>query len=57
MKPFQRKGAKSNSQVGKDIEKSAMEFFSNQGLSLQENVSVDIGITERTVVSHLKLVA
>jgi len=43
-KPFQRKGSKSNTQVGKDFEKLAMEFFSNQRLSLQENVSVDIGI-------------
>jgi len=43
-KPFQRKGSKSNTQVGKDFEKSAMEFFSNKRLSLQENVSVDIGI-------------
>ena len=43
-KPFQRKGAKSNTQVGKDFEKSAMKFFSTQGLYLQENVSVDIGI-------------
>jgi len=43
-KPFQRKGAKSNTQVGKDFEKSAMEFFSTQGLSLHENVSINIGI-------------
>ena len=43
-KPFQRKGVKSNTQVGKDFEKSAMRFFSTQGLTLQENVSVDIGI-------------
>ena len=43
-KPFQRKGAKSNTQVGRDFEKTAMQFFSTRGLSLQENVSVDIGI-------------
>ncbi|MCP4050588.1 MAG: hypothetical protein GY730_07790 [bacterium] len=43
-KPFQRKGAKSNTQVGKDFEEAAKVFFSNQGLTLQKNIPVDIGL-------------
>jgi len=43
-KPFQRKGAKSNTQVGKDFEEAAKFFFSNQGLTLQKNIPVDIGL-------------
>ena len=44
-KPFQRKGATSNTQVGRDFEAKAQEFFRRQGLLLQRNVQVDIGIT------------
>ena len=43
-KPFQRKGAKSNTHVGKEFEKAAKKFFSTQGLFLQADISVDIGI-------------
>ena len=43
-KSFQRKGAKSNTHVGKEFEKSTMSFFSKQGLSLEENFSISIGI-------------
>ena len=43
-KPFQRKGAKSNTHVGKEFERKAREYFANHGLSLQEDVSIDIGI-------------
>jgi hypothetical protein len=43
-KPFQRKGGKSNSHVGREFEGKAKAFFANQGLSLEENVSIEIGI-------------
>ena len=46
-KPFQRKGAKSNTHVGKEFEKAVKKFFSTQGLSLQEDISVDIGINDK----------
>lgn len=44
-KPFQRKGAKSNTHVGKEFERVAKEFFAaKKRLFLKENLSVDIGI-------------
>lgn len=43
-KAFQRKGAKSNTHVGRKFEDATQEFFLNKGLSLQKNISVDIGI-------------
>jgi hypothetical protein len=43
-KAFQRKGAKSNAHVGRKFEEATQEFFLNKGLSLQKNISVDIGI-------------
>jgi hypothetical protein len=43
-KPFQRKGAKSNTHVGKEFERKAREFFSEQGLNLQSDVSIQVGI-------------
>lgn len=46
-RPFQRKGAKSNTYIGKEFEKAAMKFFAKQGLKLEKDISVDIGITEK----------
>ncbi len=43
-KPFQRKGGKSNSYVGREFERKARAFFANQDLSLEEDVSIEIGI-------------
>lgn len=43
-KPFQRKGAKSNAHVGRDFETKAQDFFAQQGLLLNANVTVLIGI-------------
>jgi len=44
-KPHQRKGAKSNTHVGKEFEKIAKEFFATKKcLHLQNNISVNIGI-------------
>ena len=46
-KPFQRKGAQSNTQVGRDFEADAQLFFERQGVQLQGRVSVEIGINGR----------
>lgn len=43
-KPFQRKGAVSNAQVGRDFETVAQHFFANQGLHLRSGIAVQIGI-------------
>lgn len=43
-KPFQRIGSKSNAQVGKDFELAAQEFFSSQGLALELDVKIPVGI-------------
>ena len=43
-RPFQRKGARSNTQVGKEFERKARDFFSKQGLDLKEDVSIQVGI-------------
>lgn len=43
-KPFQRKGAVSNTQVGRDFEDRAQAFFATQGMHLSPGVSVNIGI-------------
>jgi len=44
-KPFQRKGGKSNTFVGKEFEEAAKTFFSTQGLLLQKSISINIGIS------------
>lgn len=44
-RPFQRKGAKSNTAVGSDFESRARNFFARQGLDLQPRVKVKIGIS------------
>jgi hypothetical protein len=43
-KPFQRLGADSNAQVGRDFEAVAQRFFVSQGITLQRNFSIDVGI-------------
>lgn len=43
-RPFQRKGADSNTQVGRDFESMAQEFFANQGIDLVPNIQIEIGI-------------
>ena len=43
-KSYQRKGAKSNSHVGREFEKAAKYFFASKGLRLQKDISVRIGI-------------
>lgn len=46
-KPFQRKGAESNTQVGRDFEAKAQVFFAQQGLRLTPDMAVEIGINGR----------
>ena len=46
-KPFQRKGAESNTQVGRDFEAKAQIFFTQQGLDLTQCMAVEIGINGR----------
>ena len=46
-KPFQRKGADSNTQVGRDFEVNAQTFFAMQGLYLTPNIMIEIGINGR----------
>ena len=46
-KPFQRKGAESNTQVGRDFETKAQVFFTQQGLDLTPSMAVEIGINGR----------
>lgn len=48
MSNFQRNGAVSNTQVGRDFESKARAFFSQQGLSLRKNFSLPIGVDGRT---------
>jgi hypothetical protein len=44
-KPHQRKGAKSNTQVGKEFERAAKDFFATKKrLCLQNDIPVDVGI-------------
>ena len=46
-KAFQRKGAESNTQVGRDFEAKAQVFFAQQGLQLTPGMAVEIGISGR----------
>jgi hypothetical protein len=43
-KPFQRIGAASNAQVGRDFEDIAQRFFADQGIALQRNFAIEVGI-------------
>jgi hypothetical protein len=43
-KPFQRKGVESNTQVGRDFEAKAQNFFTQRGLHLTPGMALEIGI-------------
>jgi len=43
-KPFQRKGAESNTKVGRDFESNACAFLRTQGMQLRPGLAVEIGI-------------
>ena len=44
---YQRKGARSNTRVGKDFEEIIQSYFQSQGVELTPNVSVPIGINKK----------
>jgi len=41
---FQRIGSRSNAQVGKDFEAAALNFFESEGLNLQLNIKIEVGV-------------
>ncbi len=43
-KPFQRIGSKSNAQVGRDFENIARSFFKGEGLLLELDIKIPVGI-------------
>jgi hypothetical protein len=43
-KPHQRVGAKSNAHVGSAFEAKALKYFAKQGIMLQKNFPVDVGV-------------
>lgn len=43
-KPFQRKGGKSNTEVGNRFEDKIKSFFAGQGIDLQRKISIKTGI-------------
>ena len=43
---FQRPGAISNADVGSDFETAAQEWFLNEGVRLQRNYSVEVGLSK-----------
>ena len=55
MSNFQRNGATSNTQVGRDFESKAKAFFSKQGLNLQPHFKLDIGINGRLKAHNFDL--
>ena len=44
---FQRLGSTSNSQVGRDFETAAQDYFRQKGISLQKGHSVQIGVSSK----------
>lgn len=43
-KSFQRVGSTSNAQAGKDFELAAQSFFQSEGLSLQRDIKIPVGV-------------
>ena len=46
-KPNQRIGSVSNSHVGSDFERVALEFFGRQGVNLTRNFAVEVGLQRK----------
>ena len=44
---FERLGSTSNSQVGRDFETAAQDYFRQKGISLQKGHSVQIGVSSK----------
>ena len=55
MTNFQRKGASSNAQVGREFEERAKEALSGQGLNLDFNHKVEVGIAQQKKVHAFDL--
>lgn len=55
MSNFQRNGATSNTQVGRDFESKARALFSQMGLNLQPNFSLEIGVDGRAKAHNFDL--
>ena len=55
MNNFQRNGALSNTQVGKDFESKAKSFFAMRGIILDENISIEIGVEDKKKVHRFDL--
>jgi hypothetical protein len=45
-KPFQRIGSKSNAQVGRDFEVAALNFFKSEGLILELDLKIEVGVDD-----------
>lgn len=45
-KPHQRIGSKSNAHVGREFELAAQKFFDSEGLKLDLNIKISIGVDE-----------
>ena len=46
---FQRKGVKSNSQIGNEFEYKALDYFSSEGIVLEKPYKIEIGIKIKKV--------
>ena len=44
MENFQRTGSVSNAHVGRDFEKKAYQYFLSQGINLQKDLSLPVGV-------------
>jgi hypothetical protein len=54
-KAFQRIGANSNAHVGRDFESAAMAFWRSQGLSLDLNIRVLVGVEDKRKIHAFDL--
>ena len=54
-KPFQRLGSKSNSHAGNEFELSTQSFFESQGVSLNRNMLLILGVKINTLLSNASL--
>jgi len=54
--PFQRKGGVSNTQVGIDFEEEARLYFESQGMKVELNVPIEIGINDQKKAHKFDLV-
>ena len=46
-RPYQRKGVSSNTQAGKDFENKILFFFKNNGITVEPQTKVEIGINAK----------